>query len=368
MRCLTRFWAALDAIPGCAADGLSWREQLGDEWQSAARYLRPTGRMVGAVACPSPGGDGCPRTVVRLADERFRAVCGESPRRCDDLDLASTDVAVLALDRARLVRDVSLALDAPLDGTAAPRDPSLLHIGRHAVAAGISCPVVLLVPGPDPAQAEEMLRGTALGAEPGVVVVPTMATLPPNAQARLRTAGHTIIALADVLGIGVTGRLQIIQPIEVILEAPRARLLRRLKQPEAPLVWALPADARWGELTFRLTSDQELQCSFRGASRTLSPEGLRMYHSRSQKPDKNWLMMQMLAHGRGEAPIHDRTAEGAIRKRAQLLGDALSDAFGMSASPIQWDNKEHCYRAEFVISDERPLQVRRNFAASARRA
>jgi hypothetical protein len=190
-----------------------------------------------------------------------------------------------------------------------------------------------------------------------------MATLPPAIQARLRTAGHTILPLADVLGIGVTGRLQAIQPVEVILEAPRARLLRRLKQPELPPAWALPPDARWGELTFRLTSDQELQCSFRGDTRTFTPEALRMYHSRSRKPDKSWLMVKMLAHGRGALPISDRTAEDSTRKRAQLLGDALADAFRISTSPIRWNKKEHCYQAEFVISDERPLQVRRNFAA-----
>ncbi|WP_372624705.1 hypothetical protein [Falsiroseomonas sp.] len=288
MRRLPRFWAALNAIPGWAADGLAWREQLGDEWPLASRYLRPTGRMVLAVACPSPGGDGCPRTVVRLPDGRLRAVCGESPRACDDLELLDTDAAVLALDRARLAGEISAALDAPSDGTGPPRRSALVPIGRHAVAAGISCPIVLLLGERDASLAEEALRSTALADEPGVVAVRTAATLPPATQARLRAAGHLILALADVLGVGETGRLQTVQPLEVILEAPRARLLRRLKEPERPPVWALPPDARWGELTLRLTSDQEIDCKFRGDTRKLTPEILRMRVSRSDKPNKDW--------------------------------------------------------------------------------
>jgi hypothetical protein len=364
MRRLPRFWAALNAIPGWAADGLAWREQLGDEWPLASRYLRATGRMVLAVACPSLGGDGCPRTVVRLPDGRLHAVCGESPRACDDLELADTDVAVLALDRARLAGEISAALDAPSDGTCPPQRSTLVPIGRHAVAAGVSCAIVLVLGGPDPFLSEEALRTTALAGEPGVILVPTAATLPSAIQARLRAAGHLILALADVLGVDETGRLQPVQPLDVILEVPRARLLGRLKQPELAAVWVLPPDARWGELTFRLLSDSAITCSFRGTTRELDPVALRMANTRNAKPAASWHALKALAIGRGSVPVKASKDKTKLQKRFQLLGALLADAFRISPSPIQWIKEEGCYRAEFVVSDERPLQVRRNFAGA----
>jgi hypothetical protein len=38
----------------------------------------------------------------------------------------------------------------------------------------------------------------------------------------------------------------------------------------------------------------------------------------------------------------------------------------IESSPIHWDKDDRCYRAEFVISDERPQQVRRKFVGSGR--
>ena len=73
---LLRFWKALDEIPEATTDRREWAQRLGDDWSVAAAYLKSTGRLVREIACPSPGGEGCPRKVVRHTDGRFRAVCG----------------------------------------------------------------------------------------------------------------------------------------------------------------------------------------------------------------------------------------------------------------------------------------------------
>src|SRR5665213_3616645 len=66
MRMAPRFWKALDDIPGAASDGRDWKTRLGEEFEAVSRYLRRTGEIATSVDCPSPGGDGCPRRVVRL--------------------------------------------------------------------------------------------------------------------------------------------------------------------------------------------------------------------------------------------------------------------------------------------------------------
>jgi hypothetical protein len=47
----------------------------------------------------------------------------------------------------------------------------------------------------------------------------------------------------------------------------------------------------------------------------------------------------------------------ALQKRFQLLARELSAAFGIQADPIPWVTSDRIYRAEFVISDERPKAV-----------
>ena len=59
---------------------------------------------------PVPGGAGCPRRVVRHDDGSIRAVCGDSPKVCDDLDLTRDDIAILGLDRPKLIRAIAVAL------------------------------------------------------------------------------------------------------------------------------------------------------------------------------------------------------------------------------------------------------------------
>lgn len=363
MHILPRFWKALDEVPGTATDGWDWRERLGEEWPLASRYLRPTGRMIEAFQCPSPGGDGCPRAVIKLPDGRLRAVCGGSPRACDDIDLEPQDVAVLALDRAKFVKDLSAALEAPQRvAVARRRGAAVIPVGRHAVAAGVDMPVVVAIPGPERARAELDLSATELGSEKGVILVPTRATLPAETQARLRASGHLILPLSEVMAVDDGGTLQTVQPVGIIMEVPRSVLLRKIEVGDRPPVWKLPPDARWSELTIRRTEEHEVTCAFRGQVRSFTPADLGMHKPGRKKPSKDWTTLAAFAELRGRVPTRNTRELARVQKRYQLLGRALVAAFGIEPPPIRWSEKEGCYCSDFVISDERPLQVRRNFA------
>jgi hypothetical protein len=67
---LARFWKTLDEIPE-ANDRRDWSLRLKEDWPAAKSYLTPLGVRAKEIACPSLGGDGCPRKVDPLyADER----------------------------------------------------------------------------------------------------------------------------------------------------------------------------------------------------------------------------------------------------------------------------------------------------------
>ncbi len=139
MRRLRRLWSAFETIPGLTADRLEWQRRLEDEWPVAEPLLRRTGRVVEQVWCPSPSGDGCPRSIVLHPDGRIVAVCGDRPMRCDPLPLSPDDIAVLAIDRAKLA--AALARVFELDATtAAPISPAAYLLGEHVVASGSGFP------------------------------------------------------------------------------------------------------------------------------------------------------------------------------------------------------------------------------------
>jgi hypothetical protein len=148
------FWNTLDALTGAATDRREWQALLGDEWDQLSSLLKPTGTLAISIACPSPGGDGCPRQIVRHDDGSIRAVCGDSPEACRDLDLSKDDIAVLRLDRSHLARAISRAFE--LANIPKRLEQGLVvQIGTYDVFAGHGFPVFLCVPGPQPSEVSQ---------------------------------------------------------------------------------------------------------------------------------------------------------------------------------------------------------------------
>ena len=163
---ISKFWKTLDALTDAATDRREWASLLGDEFACVVvdepgcclPLLRSTGTRATSIACPSPGGDGCPRQVVHHDDGTIRAVCGDSPKACADLDLNKNDIMIYGLDRVGLARSISAALDLSNRPARFDRRP-VFRIGSHDVFAGRGFPVFLTVPGPlareDAAQFDE---------------------------------------------------------------------------------------------------------------------------------------------------------------------------------------------------------------------
>ena len=136
------FWKAIEQIPGFATDALEWRERLTDCWGEARSYLSKTSRFAEQVGCPSPGGEHCPRRVVRHQDGTIRAICGDPQRLCHALDLRNDDIPILELDRRKLLADIETAL--VITPAADPkRKAAVIHLGDHEIGAGRRFPCSL---------------------------------------------------------------------------------------------------------------------------------------------------------------------------------------------------------------------------------
>ena len=143
---LRQFWKSLDELPGVATDRRAWTARLGTEFALAARYLRKTGDLATAIECPSLGGDGCPRNVIKLPAGGYRAVCRSSTGRCDPVELTASDLSILSLDEHRLYSELTAAFSI-LPPSRPPGRGRVVHLGEHGVAAGLGAPVLFARPG-----------------------------------------------------------------------------------------------------------------------------------------------------------------------------------------------------------------------------
>jgi len=351
-----RLWNALDEIPEATTDRREWRLALQDEWPAAAPYLTPTGRLAKEIACHSPGGDGCPRKVVKLADSRVRAVCGNRPAECDAIDLKREDVACLALDRKALAKLVCAVLSANADYH---ENGAVAHLGSHAVAAGIGIPILLLVPGPRADVPPNIMAAPDEDSGPRAIVVPTRRSLPDAVKGALQARGDMILALSDITVLDENSRLVGTQPAVSILAPLRDKLLAKEQAAPTGRVWLLPPEARWEDLTFDFIAEEVVNVRYRDRTRRFEPEEFGMKNRKNGRPTVLWVLFQAIAQRGGSLTWVEQKAATRIKKQKQLLSDALRHLFGIQDDPIPWRRAQAAYVARFVVRDSIPITAQR---------
>ena len=343
MRRLRRFWKALETLPRPAAERLEWRRLLGDEWFLAEPLLRQTGALVERIWCPSPSGVDCPRRVIRHDADRIVAVCGDRPKNCDTLSLALEDIAVLELDIGRFAQ----ALAGPLGLKPTPswiREPDILELGEHQVAAGRGVPVVLLwARTPDQAAQAIAFLVHAMDA-PFAVATMTDRFVGAEARAKIRSAGGMHALLCDAVGADDQGTFVGQYASQEVFAA-----VCQSVSPGPQRAWVLPPDARWEELAFDFVELEVINVRFRGETRRFEPEHLGMKNRKNGRPTLQWALLKQLAVAGGELHWRDPGATTSIKKQKQALSDRLKAAFGIEASPIKWDEARSAYVARFGV-------------------
>ncbi len=355
-RPLRRFWTALDEVPDAATDRRDWTLRLGDEFALARTFLRPTGRRATAIDCPSPGGEGCPRGVIRTADGGLRAVCRSAVGRCDAVALADVDLDILELDTRRLRHDLVVALALRQEPPHPPAGSAFM-LGRYAVAAGVSAPVLLVVPGPMQPLLVDALQGAGLGREPGVVLAPTAESLPASTRQWLGTQGHVFLNLSEVMAMDDDGGLLPMQPPEFLLRDIRADLVARLAALKPGPQVTLPPDTTWHKVSFRLTSAETVVCSAGGTSRQMDPGDFGMRSGKNNKPVLAWTFFTALLANGGRVGLNGGPSVSQ-RKQKGALSRHLQATFGLADDPIRWVPAEQSYITAFVAADDRPKAER----------
>ena len=201
-----------------------------------------------------------------------------------------------------------------------------------------------------------------------MLLTPTRSSLGPAVGRYLETIGVTRFALADILIADDRHRLVAAQPIEVLFAELRTAIAGASSAADPDLVWPLPPDARWEEVTIAFVADEVINVSFRGQTRRFEPDQLGMKDARSGKPSRQWSYLKMFAIARGTLPVHPSKRIAGHQKQKQELSARLRSCFGIQDEPIPVDGGD--YRARFVIRGDaleqgRSGQRQRKFADGA---
>jgi hypothetical protein len=329
---LARFWKALDEIPEATTDRRDWSLRLKDDWPAAESYLAPVGRRAKEIACPSPGGDGCPRKIVKHSDGRFRAVCGNKPAECEPIEVTGEEITCLTLDRKKLAAAVGAILSATPAPGARERGAVML-VGSHAVAAGIGIPVVLMVPGPMVEFSLEMLPELDV---PAAIVMPTAGSISHQFKTALKSRGHCILTLSEIGGVDGQHRLTGLQSAEKLLSLLREKLLASQASTASGRIWVLPADARWEDLRFEFTDREVVNIRFRRETRRFEPEQFGMKSAKNGRSTVLWALLRSIANLGGRLTWKDAAASTRLKKQKQLLSSRLTSLFAIQTDPIPW--------------------------------
>jgi hypothetical protein len=146
---------------------------------------------------------------------------------------------------------------------------AVMHVGSHAVAAGVGIPIVLIIPGPMAAISLDILPELD---GPAAIVIPTPNSIPHHLKTALKSRGHVVLALSEIGGVGDQYRLTGLQPAETLLSPLREKLLAGQTSTASGRIWILPADTRWEDLTFEFTAEEVVNVRFCQETRRFEPE------------------------------------------------------------------------------------------------
>jgi hypothetical protein len=212
---LTRFWLAIESIPGQAATLAEWRHRLGTEFDLVKSLLRSTGTLAGTIPSIDIRASSPLLQVVRHADDDIIGVSEEGDR----FALTKEQIVILELDRREFTKRVCSALDLQ-PATNANSGISHDHIIGTYELQGIRHPAFLVIALEDEAFDSAVNAILCAREQPCVIFAPTAHRIGQVARQRLETRG--LLALADLMVVADDGQFACTEnPRNVLLQVHR---------------------------------------------------------------------------------------------------------------------------------------------------
>ena len=348
-----RFWLALRSIPGGATGRFEWQRLLESEWAGVAALLRPTGATVERVWCPSPGGDGCPRRVVRHQDGRIVAVCGDPEGQCDTIDLTLDDIVVHELDLEKLAdalcRPLGLEPELQPLSFAGPA----WQVGWYEPVAGQRFAMVLVLPVESNQAHHAAVRLRGYYDRPFLVAMPTRAAVEPQAAEYLRAGRSRLLILEEVLGVEPATGWQLLSPAEDLLGHFRRDVVGEVRFGTPEHQFPTPPGTSWNNVVIRFINGHEVEPRVSGRTNGVySYAHMGMAKTNKDEPTVQWDLFRSLADDHGEFPWPRTVDRRTMQKRRERLAGHLQGFFGIDDDPFEDLPGRRGFKTKFVIVPE----------------
>lgn len=345
-----RLWQTLEALPGLAAPALEWRDRLGAELGQVGKLLKPTGELASSVDCPSPGGVGCPRRVVDHGAGQFVAVCGDSPRSCDDLPLTKSDIVIQRIEETGLCQAIAAALGLSSPTAVGTGQPGILHVGDFEPVAGKRFPVYLALELDRDALEPLVVRLWGVANTPFVLLTPTRRQVELCLAEKLVGWKSRTAALADLLA-GNGSAFTATEEARSLLAEFRAAVVPA-DETKAGIRFPTPAGTIWGDVTIRFLDGHRVSVRCKTESGVFNFTDMGMVDRRKGEPDVQWGLLYALAAGHGRMNWRSSEARRENAKRKQTLNERLAAFFGIDGEAITWDKHAKNYLCRFTLQPE----------------
>lgn len=197
-------WNGLEVLSTQAALLVEWQEALGDDFDSARVFLRPTHQQVDSYPCTHPLPCGCRHRVVFESEEDVSAVCDCDEGGCDAIFLRPEDLVVYALNGQLLASRICEAFQFEKMESPPMGDVRSSFVGCWGLRRSS---VFFFVPMGEKNLLDETDRFRTASVDPFVLLTPTARFCTPLVMRALRQCGAAHMSLAGLITLASPSQL-----------------------------------------------------------------------------------------------------------------------------------------------------------------
>lgn len=354
---LKRLWDVIETN-GCKAPLYEWQSYLGCEFNVLRPYLMPTPEIATSYPCPSPGLEGCPRTIITNKGGFNFAICSctEFPRNCTKIPIDKDSITIYELRWNDFCQTLAQLLNIEHDFQKMQDYVHTFKIGDYMAHLAESFPVYLTFHYKTEHLKQVLIKlCNSRNSKPFILITSTLRKIDNDTISLMEKAGATFMCLSNILHRDIEGKLRLNVPPDEILKDFRNKIQKDdiEKQIESGKILskfpALPKDTSWNELTVQFTDGHTVLFTCRGKSMTASYYDLGMAKSRAGKPTVVWDMLYQFAVNHGVIDWKSRSATLHVKKRKNRLCEIFNKIFTIPGNAIIWDKDAKQYRCLFTI-------------------
>ncbi len=352
MRCSPRgFWQALETVPGLSAVAAEWQMRIGEGYEPAKPFLRPSGKLVSSHPCTERRPCECAHEVVEHGLDDIVAVC-RCGRGCTTFPLNRSEIAVYELDRMAFDQTVAGAFN--LMGE--PHTENGLHqttrIGVYSPYAGFRFPVYLTIQ-LEPDDFHHVVSGlVSRPHKPFVLLAPTRNHCAGRTEELLTDRKSAFVSLEENIELAGYPRLCLLRPFDDILSSFQAANLPAPDGGGAMAFFPTPPDANWGDVSIRFVDGHTVSIKVKSEQRVFNYTQMGMASQKDTEPTVQWDLLGKFAEEYGLLDWNSRHADPRNQKRRENLARNLRSFFRIEGDPFRLTDDGKGWQARFRISPD----------------